>query len=262
MHSRSIARARDISANFRSEVDARGKSRSASWSGPLAVVCGRSVLAIAAQAGVSIVYWLKGNSSPWHAAAPWWSVYATLLDAGCLALMAWFLRAEGMGLRDLIGRIRWTRDPFVGIVWFLVVFPFFGAAAPLSSWLVWGTTQPNLYRGLLTARGLPLWATIYSLSLWWMIWSATEEITNQAYALPRLKALTGRAWVGILIVSFWWALQHSFIPLIHDGHYVVWRFFAFLPAVLVMTMIYHRTRRLPPLILAPYLMDFSAMLKI
>jgi len=57
-----------------------------------------------------------------------------------------------------------------------------------------------------------------------MIWSATEEITYQAYALPRLQALTGRAWVGALIVSFWWALQHSFIPLILDWHYVVWRF--------------------------------------
>jgi len=230
------------------------------WIQAMTVVCGRSVLAIAAQAGVSIVYWLKGNSSPWHAAAPWWSVYATLVDAGCLALMAWFLRAEGIGLRDLIGRIRWPRDPFVGIVWFLVVFPFFGAAAPLSSWLVWDTTQPNLCPGLLTGRGLPLWATIYSLSVWWMIWSATEEITYQAYALPRLQALTGRARVGILIVSFWWALQHSFIPLILDGHYVVWRFVAFLPGVLVMTMIYHRTRRLPPLIFAHCLMDISAML--
>jgi len=93
-----------------------------------------------------------------------------------------------------------------------------------------------------------------------MIWSATEEMTYQAYALPRLQALTGRSWAGILIVSFWWALQHSFIPLILNWHYVIWRFFAFLPGVMAMTVIYHRTRRLAPLIFAHYLMDISAML--
>jgi hypothetical protein len=145
-------------------------------------------------------------------------------------------------------------------LYFLVVFPFFWVATPLSSWLVWGATEPKLYPGLLTARALPLWAMIYSLTEWWMIWSATEEMTYQAYALPRLQALTGRSWAGILIVSFWWALQHSFIPLILNWHYVIWRFFAFLPGVMAMTVIYHRTRRLPPLIFAHYLMDFSAML--
>src|SRR4030095_15632655 len=160
---RSTARDQDESANSVAKVVPRVAGK-ANWTWALAVVCGRSVLAIAAQAVVAVVFWLKGNSCPWHAAAPWWSVYGTLIDAGWLVLMASLLRAEGIGLRDLIGKIRWVRDPLVGIAGFLVVFPFFRVATPLSSWLVWGATEPKLYPGLLTARALPLWAMIYSLT--------------------------------------------------------------------------------------------------
>jgi len=89
------------------------------WTGPLVVVTGRTVLAVAAQALVACVYVLRHDPSPWQAAAPWWSVYGTLVDIGCLALMARFTRSEGIGLRDLIGRIElhWGHDVFVGIGW-------------------------------------------------------------------------------------------------------------------------------------------------
>jgi membrane protease YdiL (CAAX protease family) len=255
-----IRRNQNRSPNSQAEVNKHVGLGQATWVKVLVVVSGRTVLAIVAQAVVACIFVLKHNPSPWNASAPWWSVYATLIDLGCLALIVRFTRAEGISLQDLIGKVRWGRDPFVGIAWFFLIFPFFWAASPLSSWLVWGTKQPHLYPGLLTGRTLPLWAVVYSLSVWWMIWSATEETTYQAYALPRLQALSGRAWAAVLVVSFWWTLQHSFIPLILDWHYVVWRFVAFLPGVTVMTLIYHRTRRLPPLIFAHYLMDISAML--
>jgi CAAX prenyl protease-like protein len=249
-------------ANSQPEVEKRATRGNISWTGPLMMVTGRTVLAVVAQAIVAFVYLLRHNPSPWQAAAPWWTVYGTVVDIGCLTLMARFTRREGIGLRDLIGRIhlRWGRDLVIGLGWFLLIFPFFMFGAPLSSKLVYGSMQPDLYPGFLSARALPLWAVIYSLSLWWMIWSPTEEMTYQAYALPRLQALSGRWWVAMPVVAFWWALQHSFFPLILDWHYVAWRFLAFLPGVTVFLLIYSRTRRLPPLIGAHWLMDILAVL--
>jgi hypothetical protein len=234
-------------ANSQAEVEKRATLGQISWAGTLVMVTGRTVLAVVAQAIVAFIYVLRHNPSPWRAAAPWWSIYGTRVDIGCLALMARFTRSEGIRLRDLIGkiRLRWGRDVFVGIGWFLLIFPFFMVGALLSSKLVYGSTQPNLYPGLLAARALPLWAVIYSLCLWWIIWSATEEMTYQAYALPRVRALSGRWWIAIPVVAFWWALQHSFFPLILDWHYVAWRFLVFLPGVTVFMLIYLRTRRLP-----------------
>ena len=162
-------------ANSRAEIEKRVALGQASWAGPLLLVMSRTMLAIVAQAIVAAIYVLRRNPSPWRAAAPWWSIYGTLVDVGCLALMARFTRNENIKLRDLVGRIRlrWGRDVVVGAAWFLLVFPFFMFGASLGSKLVYGSTQPNLYPGLLAGRQLPLWAIIYSLGVWWVIWSPT-----------------------------------------------------------------------------------------
>ena len=248
------------SPNSKAEVEKQAAAGKIPWSGPLILIVARSAFMIVAQGLVAGIFLLRKHPAPWQAAAPWWTVYATLVDAGCLALMARFTRAEGIRLRDLIGRprLRWGHDLFLGIGYLALIFPFFWLAAPWASRIVYGTAQPSMYPGLLTARALPLWGVIYSLSLFWLIWSPTEEMTYNGYALPRLYALSGRWWVAVLLVTFWWTLQHSFLPFIVDWRYVIWRFLAFLPGVAVMTLIYLLNRRLPPLILAHWTMDILA----
>ena len=86
-------------------------------------------------------------------------MYATLVDIGCLALMLKFTRAEGIRLRDLIRPIRLRRgsDTALGIVCYLIFVPSFTFPGLLASKLVFGTTHPSMYPGLLTAGNLPLW---------------------------------------------------------------------------------------------------------
>ena len=99
---------------------------------------------------------------------------------------------------------------------------------------------------------------VYGLALWWMIWSPTEETTYQAYVVPRLQALTGRTWIAFLIVGFCWAAQHCALPFIPDWRFLLFRFLSFLPGVLMLMLIYLRTRRLAPLIVAHWPMDIGA----
>jgi len=248
--------------NSRVEIERRVQLRQITWLGPLLVMIGRSFFMIVAQALVAAIFWLRGHPSPWNAAAPWWTVYGTLVDVGCLALMVKFIRPEGIRLRDLIGRIRlrWGLDIFLGIACLVVSVLVFGPSGSLSSKLIFGSTRPAMYPGLLAARSLPLWGVIYSLSIFILIWSPTEEMTYNGYVLPRLQVLTGHTWLTVLLVGFWWALQHSFIPFILDWKYVVWRFLFFLPGVVIFSLIYLWIRRLPPLILTHWLMDLMAVL--
>ena len=248
------------SANSQAEIERRVRQGQVSWAGPLIVMTGRSFFMIVAQALVAAIYWLRGNPSPWNAAAPWWTVYATLVDMGCLALMVKFTRAEGIRLRDLIGRVRlrWGYDILLGIAFFVVFLQIFSFPGLFASKLVFGSAHPAMYPGLLVARSLPYWAVIYSLSIFWLVWSPTEEMTYNGYVLPRIRALTRRTWFAVPLVGFWWALQHSFIPFILDWRYVVWRFLFFLPGAVIITLIYLQIRRLSPLILAHWPMDLMA----
>ncbi len=232
------------------------------WTGPLLLLVGRSAFMFVAQAIFAVIFALNGIRSPWRAAAPYWTVYGTIVDLGCLALMWKFTRAEGTTIRSLVGPIRWrqARDLFAGLGYFLLVFPLFVAGGVLSGWLLYGTFRADPFPGVLSSRVIPAWAIVYSCSLWWMIWSPTEEITYQGYVLPRIEALSGRTWVAVVLVAFWWGLQHSFLPFIPDWRSSLWRFIGFLPGVLGIIFIYLRTRRLAPLIIAHWMMDILGML--
>ena len=250
----------NIEKNSKEQVESRFAQGKITWAGPLTLLVGRSVLVIFAQAVFAFIFMLRHHPSPWRAAAPWWTVYCTIADIGCLLLMAYFTRAEGIRLPDLIGKVRLRRgrDILEGLGYFAFIFPFFVIGGMIATRLLYGPAGPNLPSGFMMERHLPMWAAIYSLSLWWMIWSPTEEMTYNAYAFPRLEVLFGRSWFAILVVGFCWSLQHAFLQTLFDWKYLLWRGFCFVPGVVVYLLVYRRTRHLPPLILAHWMMDFSA----
>jgi membrane protease YdiL (CAAX protease family) len=191
----------------------------------------------------------------------WWPVYGTLVDFGCLGLLIWLTRREGIRLRDLIGLVRSKlikEIPF-GLGLFILIAPItiFGGGM-LAKWIAYGSLNP-VFPEYTFIRVLPLLALLYARILWWPVWSVTEEMTYNGYALPRLVAMTKSRWISVAIGSFFFALQHSFLMLagFQFGFYM---FLAFLPLSIAMTLVYLRIRRLPPLIVAHWLMDLSNVL--
>ena len=83
--------------------------------------------------------------------------------------------------------------------------------------LLYGASTADAGAYLVQPHAMPVWAIVYSLSLWWIIWSPTEEATYQAFALPRMRALTGRTWLAFVVVGFVWAFQHSLLPFVWIG---------------------------------------------
>jgi hypothetical protein len=246
--------------NSQIAVEARASMGLISTTGPLLLVVLRSVMMILGQAVASGILYLRHDPSPWHNAGYWWKVYATAADISCLLAMRYFLRREGLRLRDLLGpvRLRFGRDIFLGLGYFLLAFPFFmGGSILAQRWLYSNpATMPGAY--IAAPHTLPAWAVVYSLFLWYILWSPTEEATYQAYSLPRLRALTGRTSMAVVIVGFWWAAQHATFPFILDPRYLLFRILSFLPGVLVMMLIYWRTRRLLPVVIAHWPMDIAA----
>ena len=238
-------------------VDDRVAAGRVPWTGPLLLVVARPVLFLTMQAILAVVFLVLHRTSPWKAAGAWWNVYGTLVDFGCLIGLRYFTRCEGINLRDLFGpiRFRYGRDLFLGLGYFVLVFPLFGIGGYLAQVLLWGSPAKAPIAFLMQAHSLPVWATIYSLTFWWLISSATEEVTFQGYALPRLQSLTGHTWAAFAVVAFCWAAQHCMLPFMPDWRFLLYRFLAFLPGVLVMMVIYLRTRRLAPLIFAHWPMD-------
>ena len=191
-----------VEPNAQSAIEARVARGCIPWAAPLIVMVARPLLMIVAQGLTALI--LAGLHRPdaWHEAGHWWTIYGTLVDIGCLAAMFWFTRREGIRLRDLFGpvRLRYGKDIFLGLGYFALVFPLFLIGGMAFHKLLYGASTADAGAYLVQPHAMPVWAVVYSLSLWWIIWSPTEEATYQAFALPRMRALTGRTGWPLL----WW----------------------------------------------------------
>ncbi len=248
-----------VTVNARSQIEKRVAAGRVSWTGPLVLVIARSALWLALQSLLALVFLALHRPAPFRTAGQWWPLYANFGDLGCLLCMKYFTHKEGIRLRDLIGPIhmRWGRDLFLGLGILVVAFPCAMAGSYLAQVLVYASPAKTPMAFLMQAHALPVWATVYSLTVWWVIQSATEEMTYNGYVLPRLEALTGRTWIAFSVVGFWWSVQHCMFPFIPDWRYVAYRSLMMAPIVLFCMLVYLRIRRLSPLILAHWPMDIA-----
>lgn len=229
--------------------------------GPLLMLVARSTFILLAQ-GLTFLFLQQFDvQNPTVALRNWWSVYGTLVDFGCLGLLLWLTRREGIRLTDLIGFVKGKlkTDILLGLGIFFLIFPItmlvFGRAAML---IAYGSVSPE-FPEFTFIRSLPLAAVLYSRILWWPLWSATEEMTYNGYALPRLVAMTKSTWLSVAIVSFFYSLQHSFLSLATFEH-AFYMFLLFIPLTVALELIYLRIRRLLPLIVGHWLMDLTSVL--
>ncbi|MCG8273988.1 CPBP family glutamic-type intramembrane protease [Aquamicrobium sp. NLF2-7] len=180
-----------------------------------------------------------------------------MIDLGCLGLLLWFVRREGISLIDLIGfdRHRIARDLILGLALIPACLIFIFGGVALSSWLIYGTMSGPQF-----SEPLPLAATLYALLVWPLIWGFTEQMTYNGYLLPRLKVLSGKTTVAIVTVAFFWSVQHAFMPLTLDAEFMLHRSVSSIPNSLFMIFVYLRLRRLLPLAVAHWLMDGASVL--
>jgi membrane protease YdiL (CAAX protease family) len=249
-------------SNSPSEIRVRLGQRRISWIGPLLLLPTRTVLWMTAQSLVALFFVIQNKPHPWRQACYWWSVCFTLADVVCIFAMRFLLRREGLRLGDLLGpiRLRYGHDLFLGIGYFLLFSPGFFIGGFLAQRIFYGPAGVSPSGFILHAHALPLWATVYSLTVFWIINSVVEEMTYQGYILPRLEALTGRTWIAFAAVAFWFTAQHCVLGFVPDVRSNLCRFFGFLPGVVIVIAIYVRTRRLAPIIVGHWIIDLSAVL--
>jgi uncharacterized protein len=241
--------------NSRSALQERRVAGVLTWHGPALVLFARSVLAVAAQGLVAAIYATVGSSTPWLDAAAWLPVYGTLIDAGCLALLWWFARREGVTLAGLIGfdRGRLGRDFVLGLALIVPSLLFIFAGNYGSSLLVYGNLDaPQIF------APLPLWAALYGALIFPLIWGITEQVTYNGYLLPRFQVLSGSTALAVAVIAFVWSFQHVVMPLTLDPEFMLYRFLSPIPHSLFVVLVYLRIRRIVPLATAHWLMDGGA----
>lgn len=214
------------------------------------------------QVALFVAFRWAGSGHPWGAALSYANFYTSIpVDLVTLLVLAWLLRREGRHLGDLIGfeRRRLGKDLLIGLGVFILLYVVFTAGSLLGALAAYGPAAfSSRGSGHLAGYAPPLWVFWWSTIVLPLGVGFAEELTYRGYLLPRLAGLTGATSLGVLLSSLAFGLQHVALPLI-GVQVAISRVIPTFLAGLVLALLYVRLKRLAPLIVGHWLLDFLAL---
>ncbi len=233
---------------------------SLSWWPVILFLPARLVFAFISQSLTAGLFLLNGSTNAWQDATAWWPVYSTVTDLLCLLTLVWLLRRENMKIIDTVGAK--GKDILKQLAWtpaYLLAVAPTSILASIVTQAFYGTALPPM----ISVVNLSSAGELYSLIVWPIIWVITEEIVYLGYLLPRIEAMSGKTWVAVLVVIFFWGIQHLAMPFIFDEKYLVSRILAAIVAISSFPIVFVLwRRRLIPLIGVHYIADLATAILI
>jgi hypothetical protein len=225
---------------------------------PWLMLGSRSALFFIFQALIAGWFVLFGTPDAWLEAARWWPVMALLANFVSITLLFRLFRAEG---KQFLSILRFSRATLKTDLLWLAGMSVIGlpiAAAPMNTLAaaIFGDPMVPIY---MLFRPLPAWAMVISF-LFPLTIAFAELPTYFGYVMPRLAAQLKNGWLAWLVAAFFLGLQHSFLPLILDGRFFLWRLGMYLPFALFAGLVLkQRPQLLPYFAVIHALMDVSAL---
>lgn len=226
---------------------------------PWLMLISRSVLFLLFQALIALIIYATGTASAWDESARYWTFIVSFANFVSIYLLVRLYKAEGKRFFDIFkfSRTEWKKDLLWFVVFSIIAMPIVGAPREPLAAAIFGDAMVATN---MLFRPIPTWAFVLSF-LFPLTIAFAELPTYFAYCMPRLEAQLKNGWLAWLIVSFFLAAQHMFLPTILDGGYFLWRFGMFLPFALFTGLVLKfRPSLLPYFVIMHALLDVTTVL--
>ena len=184
-------------------------------------------------------------------ASRWWSVICIICNIFTIALLLIICKIEGTTYKKLIGYQKGQGNlKFTLLI--VVIMLLLGVGGMYGfGFMIYG------YVPVTMIQPIPVWIAMINTILLPLTIIFAELPLYFGYALNGIEKITGNKILSIMYPMFFYALQHSFIPLLYDWKHIVFRFLSFLPLMLVLGVIYYKRRKLQPLMIGHAILDLA-----
>ncbi|MCR5517017.1 MAG: CPBP family intramembrane metalloprotease [Lachnospiraceae bacterium] len=179
-----------------------------------------------------------------------WSIIASVTNIFTIYILIKATKQRGMTYSQLINC---RKGQFmVKDILLIIVFAAVGMAGMyLSGFVCYGTIQPEVSMRLV-APILPFFAMANCLLL-----PITATLAEDGLYLGCGTSRIENKYAAVIVPSFFYALQHCFIPTIFDVRYMVYRFLSFLPLTVIFCLYYQKKRSPLPVMISHGLLDLA-----
>lgn len=176
-----------------------------------------------------------------------WSAVASAVNIITIIALIFMTKNEG-GLKKLINYEKGKTTP-KQVVGMSVLIIFLGMGVMfLAGFLCYGKIP---YAPPMMIAPVPVPLAVINLILLPVSTALAEDSIYLGCGVNTIK----NRYLSVILPSFFFALQHSFIPTLPDARYMVYRFLSFLPLTIVLCIIYRKQRNPMPIMIGHAIID-------
>lgn len=184
-------------------------------------------------------------------ASQWWSIICTVCNVTTIALLMTICKSEGSSYKRLIGYQK-NQGNVKYTLLIVVIMLLLGVGGMYGfGFLIYGYVPVRMI------QPIPVWLAAINVVLLPLTVVFAELPLYFGYALNGIEKVTGNKILSIVYPTFFYALQHSFVPLLFDWKHILYRFLSFLPLVFALGVIYYKKRKLVPLMIGHAILDLA-----
>ncbi len=185
----------------------------------------------------------------------WWSVIASIINILFIGILLSHCKKQKITFGKLMeyekGKCRWCVALLIVISMQVVGM----GGMYLAGYFCYGVFP---YMAPMMIAPIPLVLAIVNLFLLPVTTTLAEDGLYLGIGVNGMK----NKWIAIFVPAFFYAIQHSFIPMLLDGRHIMYRFLSFLPLTIWICYWYYKKRNPLPIMIGHGILNVATAVNI
>lgn len=185
----------------------------------------------------------------------WWSVIASIINIAFIGILLFLCTKQKITYGKLIGYEKGKCKWYVALLIVVSMLIVGMGGMYLAGYVCYGVFP---YLAPMLIAPIPLILAIVNLFLLPITTTLAEDGLYLGLGVNYIK----NKWIAIFVPAFFYAIQHSFIPMLLDGRHIMYRFLSFLPLTLWICYWYYKNRNPLPIMIGHGILNVATAVNI
>ena len=182
----------------------------------------------------------------------WWSIVATIVNVITIIFIVIIAKKIGVSYKKLINYEKGKTNIKDVILISLLVLLLSSFGMYLAGYICYGVIP---YFAPMMVSPIPIVLAIINFILLPLTVSFAEDGLYLGCGVNSFK----NKYLAIIVPAFFYALQHSFIPVLFDYKFMIYRFLSFLPLTIIFCLYYHKKKNPVPIMIAHTIVEIASV---
>lgn len=185
----------------------------------------------------------------------WWSIVATVINIVTIVILVMITRKMKSSYWKLINYEKGKTKIKQVVVMSIIVLLVGTSGMYLSGFICYGVIP---YSPPMMIAPIPVILAIINTIVLPLTVPFAEDGLYLGCGVNQIK----NKYLAIFVPAFFYAIQHSFIPLLLDGKFIIYRFLSFLPLTIILCWHYHKNKNPLPIMIGHALIEVASVVMI